>query len=65
MSRKVCIFVEGKQDSNFLKSYVGYLGYELPEIIPIGGKDNLKGNRLEIAKKLDEEDARVLIVFDA
>lgn len=65
MSRKVCIFVEGKQDSNFLKSYVGYLGYELPEIIPIEGKDNLKGNRLEIAKKLDEEDARVLIVFDA
>lgn len=65
MSRKVCIFVEGKQDSNFLKSYVGHLGYELPEIIPIGGKDNLKGNRLEIAKKLDEEDARVLIIFDA
>lgn len=65
MSQKVCIFVEGKEDSNFLDSYVGYLGYELPEIRPIGGKDNLKGNRLEIAKKLDEEDARVLIVFDA
>ena len=65
MSQKVCIFVEGKEDSNFLESYVGYLGYELPEIRPIGGKDNLKGNRLEIAKKLDEEDARVLIVFDA
>jgi len=65
MSQKVCIFVEGKEDSNFLESYVGYLGYGLPEIRPIGGKDNLKGNRLEIAKKLDEEDARVLIVFDA
>lgn len=65
MSRKVCIFVEGEQDSNFLKSYVAYLGYELPEIISIDGKNNLKGNRLEIAKKLYEEEARVLIIFDA
>lgn len=65
MSRKVCIFVEGKQDSNFLKSYVAYLGYELPEIISIGGKNNLKGNRPEIAKRLYEEEAKVLIIFDA
>ena len=48
-----------------MRSYVDHLRYELPEIISIGGKSNLKGNRLEIAKKLYEEEARVLIIFDA
>lgn len=48
-----------------MRSYVDHLRYEVPEIISIGGKNNLKGNRLEIAKKLYEEEARVLIIFDA
>lgn len=64
MPQKVYIFVEGKEDSHFLKSYVGYLCYEPAELISVEGKDRLKAHCSIIERELNRG-TRVLVVFDA
>ena len=66
MTDKILIVVEGKEDKNFLESYIKNLGYSDESLVfrPIGGRDKLKGARNDIENALDKED-KVLIVFDA
>ena len=67
MTDKTLIVVEGKEDENFLKSYIKHLGYSDENFTsrPIYGRDNLKGGiRIEIERALNRK-AKVLIIFDA
>ena len=66
MTDRTLIVVEGEEDEDFLKSYIRILGYsdETFAFRPIGGRDNLKGARVEVESALDREE-KVLIIFDA
>ncbi len=68
MTDKTLIIVEGKEDKNFLESYIKNLGYsdEVFNIQQAKGKDNLKEDsiRNEIENALDRG-SQVLIIFDA
>ena len=66
MTDKTLIVVEGKEDNNFLESYIKNLGYsdESFAFLPIGGRNKLKGARNDIENALDKGE-KVLIVFDA
>ncbi len=58
-------FVEGKEDKNFLKSYLEHIGYSTKfEIQSVGGKDNLKGIKNDVEHALDNG-SDVSIIFDA
>ena len=58
--------VEGKEDENFLKSYIEHLGYTDSSVrfLQIGGKDKLFGSEYSIEDALNRG-AKVLIIFDA
>ena len=47
MTTKALILIEGKEDENFLKSYIKTLGYpnENFRFLPINGKDNLEASK--------------------
>ena len=68
MTDKTLIVVEGKEDENFLKSYIKSLDYfdEAFNIRQTKGKDNLKEDSIknEIENALDIG-SKVLILFDA
>ena len=66
MIDKTLIVVEGKEDKNFLESYIKDLGYSDKNFVfqPIGGRDSLKGARNDIENALDKGE-KVLIIFDA
>ena len=66
MTDRTLIVVEGKEDKNFLESYIKNLGYSDERFVfqPIGGRDRLKGARNDIENALDRGE-KVLIVFDA
>ena len=66
MTDRTLIVVEGKEDKNFLESYIKNLGYsdENFECRSICGRDKLKGYRNDIENALDKGE-KVLIVFDA
>ena len=66
MIDRTLIVVEGKEDKNFLESYIKNLGYSDKSFVfqPIGGRDKLKGARNDIENALDRGE-KVLIVFDA
>ncbi len=67
MTDKTLIIVEGKEDENFLKSYIKKLGYsdENFDFRPIYGRDKLQGGvRIEIERALKRH-SKVLIIFDA
>ena len=59
------IFVEGKDDRNFLKEYLKYLDIENVEISDVGGEGNFK---IEIPRKLIESNrhfSKIGIISDA
>ena len=66
MLQNVRIFVEGKKDIYFLKSYIEYLGYHksISEIERLNGWKDLKGHAPTIERRLDDGET-VLIIFDA
>ncbi|MCY4043191.1 MAG: hypothetical protein OXF45_05245 [Candidatus Dadabacteria bacterium] len=63
------IVVEGKEDEEFLNSYIRFLGLfdSVYSLRGINGKDNLAGFRNELSpKRLKREGcSKVLIIFDA
>ena len=67
MTNKTLIFVEGKEDKNFLESYIKNLGYsdENFECRPICGKSNLKGGVINDIENALDRGSKVLIIFDA
>ena len=68
MTDKTLIFVEGKEDEDFLDPYIKFLGYsdKTFDIQQTEGKGNLEkdGIRNEIENALDRG-SKVLIIFDA
>ena len=66
MTNRTLIVVEGKEDKNFLESYIKNLGYsdENFECRSIHGRDKLKGYRNDIENALDKGE-KVLVIFDA
>ena len=66
MRQSVRIFVEGKEDKYFLKSYIKHLGFDrsVLEIEWTGGWTNLEGYCPTIERRLDEGE-KVLIIFDS
>ena len=67
MTDKTLIFVEGKEDKNFLESYIKNLGYsdESFECRSICGKSNLKSGVINEIKNALDRGLKVLIIFDA
>ena len=67
MTDKTLIFVEGKEDKNFLESYIKNLGYsdENFECRSICGKNNLKDGVINEIKNALDRGLKVLIIFDA
>ena len=66
MRQSVRIFVEGKEDKYFLKSYIKHLdcNRSVSEIEWTGGWSNLEGYCPRIERRLDEGE-KVLIIFDS
>ena len=67
MNDKTLIIVEGKEDENFLESYIKNLGYSSKnfECRAIYGKSNLKGGVINDIEDALARGSQVLIIFDA
>ena len=67
MNDKTLIIVEGKEDENFLESYIKNLGYSSKsfECRSIYGKSNLKGGVINDIEDALARGSQVLIIFDA